>query len=166
MGILFLMASTTVASVLGPPCTTITIIGMVSLSWAASLLLLASSSPSSCFSRSWARSCRRPRGARKPSFGELLPTSEARREKTDDQRRAHRCGLRPISPDRLPIIGQCGSSQDVFLNVGHGAVGWTLAASSGYLLCAHMLKAHGFAPLGIDKEGDEFDMDAVSLKRF
>ena len=67
------------------------------------------------------------------------------------------CGLRPVTPDRLPIIGPSGAP-DVYLNVGHGAIGWTLAAVSGYLLCATMLKDHGYPALGIAEEGDKFNV--------
>jgi D-amino-acid dehydrogenase len=77
-----------------------------------------------------------------------------------------RCGIRPISPDRLPIIGDSGVP-GIFLNVGHGAIGWTLAAVSGYLLCNDMLKKHGHQPLGQDPEADQFMVDKkVGLKRF
>lgn len=71
-----------------------------------------------------------------------------------------------MSPDRLPIIGPSGIP-DVFLNVGHGAIGWTLAAASGYLLCNSMLEAHGHAPLGIDLEADKFKTNQVlTVDRF
>jgi hypothetical protein len=55
----------------------------------------------------------------------------------------------------------------VFLNVGHGAIGWTLAAASGYLLCNSMLAADGHALLGLDAEADSFDVKTkVSVHRF
>lgn len=37
-------------------------------------------------------------------------------------------GLRPMTPNSQPIIAQAG--QRIFLNVGHGMLGWTLAAGS------------------------------------
>lgn len=74
------------------------------------------------------------------------------------------CGIRPVSPDRVPVIGPV--SQDVFVNCGQGAMGWTMAAASGYLLCNSVLKSRGEAPLGIDPEGDAFDLARVSLDRF
>jgi D-amino-acid dehydrogenase len=42
-------------------------------------------------------------------------------------------GLRPVSPDGLPRIGQLGP-RNLFVNTGHGHLGWTLAAGSGAML--------------------------------
>lgn len=42
-------------------------------------------------------------------------------------------GLRPVSPDGVPRIGQLGYD-NLFVNTGHGHLGWTLAAGSGALL--------------------------------
>ena len=44
-------------------------------------------------------------------------------------------GLRPVSPDGLPRIGRLGP-RNLFVNTGHGHLGWTLAAGSGKLLAA------------------------------
>eukprot|EP00927_Polykrikos_kofoidii_P061156 TRINITY_DN56026_c0_g1_i1.p1 TRINITY_DN56026_c0_g1~~TRINITY_DN56026_c0_g1_i1.p1 ORF type:complete len:517 (-),score=58.58 TRINITY_DN56026_c0_g1_i1:158-1708(-) len=50
------------------------------------------------------------------------------------------CGLRPMSPDGLPLIGRVlgknGNREGLplFVNAGHGALGWTLSAASGELL--------------------------------
>jgi len=45
------------------------------------------------------------------------------------------CGLRPVTPDLLPLVGRPSQSIDnLYVNGGHGAAGWTLAASTGYLL--------------------------------
>jgi D-amino-acid dehydrogenase len=41
-------------------------------------------------------------------------------------------GLRPMTPDSRPIIGPSGIS-GLFLNTGHGALGWTLACGSARL---------------------------------
>jgi D-amino-acid dehydrogenase len=38
-------------------------------------------------------------------------------------------GLRPATPDSRPILG-ASSIKNLFLNVGHGALGWTLACGS------------------------------------
>jgi D-amino-acid dehydrogenase len=46
-------------------------------------------------------------------------------------------GLRPMSPDGVPRIGQLGYD-NLFVNTGHGHLGWTLAAGSGALL-AHLV---------------------------
>ena len=39
-------------------------------------------------------------------------------------------GLRPATPSNLPIIGQ-SRVQNLFLNTGHGTLGWTHACGSG-----------------------------------
>lgn len=45
------------------------------------------------------------------------------------------CGLRPMSPDCVPVIGQAGAGiGGLFLNTGHGSLGWTLACGSAALL--------------------------------
>lgn len=44
-------------------------------------------------------------------------------------------GLRPMTPDGTPIIGQAKSNySNVWLNTGHGTLGWTMACGSGQLL--------------------------------
>ena len=43
------------------------------------------------------------------------------------------CGLRPMSADGVPIIGPTPFS-NLFLNTGHGHLGWTMAMGSGHLL--------------------------------
>lgn len=45
-------------------------------------------------------------------------------------------GLRPMSPDGLPVVGAAGFVGDapVFVNSGHGALGWTLSAGSAEVL--------------------------------
>lgn len=42
-------------------------------------------------------------------------------------------GLRPMTPDGPPIIGPTDIS-NLFLNVGHGTLGWTMACGSGHLI--------------------------------
>ena len=43
------------------------------------------------------------------------------------------CGLRPMSVDGVPIIGPT-SIGNLWINTGHGPLGWTMAAGSGHLL--------------------------------
>ena len=50
------------------------------------------------------------------------------------------CGLRPMSPDGVPIIGAT-RMQNLWLNTGHGHLGWTMAAGSAELLCDLMCGA-------------------------
>lgn len=42
-------------------------------------------------------------------------------------------GLRPMTPDSTPIIGATGY-KNLFLNTGHGTLGWTMACGSGKLI--------------------------------
>lgn len=42
-------------------------------------------------------------------------------------------GLRPMTPDGTPIVGKTALS-NLFLNTGHGTLGWTMACGSGKLL--------------------------------
>ncbi|OOR90891.1 D-amino acid dehydrogenase [Moraxella bovis] len=45
-------------------------------------------------------------------------------------------GLRPMTPDGTPIIGATATKFDnLFINTGHGTLGWTMACGSGKLLC-------------------------------
>jgi D-amino-acid dehydrogenase len=44
-------------------------------------------------------------------------------------------GLRPMTPDGTPIIGKASERyNNVWLNTGHGTLGWTMACGSGQLL--------------------------------
>ncbi|MEF3046077.1 D-amino acid dehydrogenase [Pseudotabrizicola sp. L79] len=43
------------------------------------------------------------------------------------------CGLRPMTPDGTPIIGRSPIA-NLFLNTGHGTLGWTMAAGSARVL--------------------------------
>jgi D-amino-acid dehydrogenase len=42
-------------------------------------------------------------------------------------------GLRPMTPDGTPILG-LSSVKNLYLNTGHGTLGWTMAAGSGRVL--------------------------------
>lgn len=64
------------------------------------------------------------------------------------------CGLRPMSMDGVPIIGPT-SIANVFVNTGHGHLGWTMAAGSGRLLADLLC---GDAP--------EIEAAAFGLERF
>jgi D-amino-acid dehydrogenase len=43
-------------------------------------------------------------------------------------------GLRPATPGNVPVIGRTGPYSNLFLNTGHGTLGWTLACGSGRAL--------------------------------
>ena len=45
-------------------------------------------------------------------------------------------GLRPATPQSKPIISACPQADNLWLNVGHGALGFTLACGSAALLTA------------------------------
>ncbi|SNS55551.1 D-amino acid dehydrogenase small subunit [Sphingomonas laterariae] len=42
-------------------------------------------------------------------------------------------GLRPMTPDGTPVIGAT-AYDNLFLNTGHGTLGWTMACGSGHVL--------------------------------
>jgi len=43
------------------------------------------------------------------------------------------CGLRPMTPDGTPVLGPT-PYRNLFLNTGHGTLGWTMACGSGRVL--------------------------------
>lgn len=52
-------------------------------------------------------------------------------------------GLRPMTPDGTPIIGKASAAHsNVWLNTGHGTLGWTMACGSGRAL-ADLMANHG-----------------------
>ena len=46
-------------------------------------------------------------------------------------------GLRPATPSNVPIIGRAKPS-NLYLNTGHGTLGWTMACGSGKALADMM----------------------------
>jgi D-amino-acid dehydrogenase len=50
------------------------------------------------------------------------------------------CGLRPMTPDGTPVLGR-SRYPNLFLNTGHGTLGWTMAAGSGKVL-ADLVSGH------------------------
>jgi D-amino-acid dehydrogenase len=69
-------------------------------------------------------------------------------EAADFARVQHWAGLRPMTPDGPPILGRT-PVQHLFLNVGHGAQGWSMACGSGRILARLVV---GLLP-GVDLEG-------------
>ena len=51
----------------------------------------------------------------------------------DQTRATFWSGLRPMTPDGTPILGR-STVANLFLNTGHGTLGWTMAAGSGRVL--------------------------------
>jgi D-amino-acid dehydrogenase len=43
-------------------------------------------------------------------------------------------GLRPMTPDGTPVVGPAARYKNLYLNTGHGTLGWTMACGSGRLL--------------------------------
>ena len=64
------------------------------------------------------------------------------------------CGLRPLTPDGMPIIGRSPLA-NLFLNTGHGPLGWSMACGSG--------KAVADIITGV---ATDIDMTAFALSRF
>lgn len=52
---------------------------------------------------------------------------------TDLSQAEHWCGLRPATPSNLPHIGR-SAINNLFINAGHGTLGWTLACGSAKAL--------------------------------
>lgn len=48
----------------------------------------------------------------------------------DYARAEHWAGLRPVTPDQVPVLGP-SKYMNLWINTGHGTLGWTLAAGSG-----------------------------------
>ena len=63
-------------------------------------------------------------------------------------------GLRPLTPDSLPIIGRA-KQHNLILNTGHGMLGWTLAAGTARI-AADLVRSH--AP--------EIDLNGLGWERF
>lgn len=62
------------------------------------------------------------------------------------------CGLRPMTPDGSPLIGQLAPYENLFVNAGHGTLGWTLGLGSAEILAdlleqkASALDVEAFSP--------------------
>jgi D-amino-acid dehydrogenase len=51
----------------------------------------------------------------------------------DQSRAEFWTGLRPMTPDGTPLVGR-STVPNLFLNTGHGTLGWTMAAGSGQVI--------------------------------
>jgi D-amino-acid dehydrogenase len=56
-------------------------------------------------------------------------------------------GARPVTPTGVPIIGTSPTMNNLFLNVGHGALGFTLAMASGRIVADRLAGKTIGAPL-------------------
>lgn len=64
------------------------------------------------------------------------------------------CGLRPATPDSVPILGPAPGLEGLVLNTGHGTMGWTMAAGSARItadLIAGRPPAIDITDLGLDR---------------
>jgi D-amino-acid dehydrogenase len=64
------------------------------------------------------------------------------------------CGLRPMTPDGPPIIGPT-RYPNLYLNTGHGTLGWTMACGSGRVM----------ADIVSDRK-PEIDISALGIERY
>lgn len=62
------------------------------------------------------------------SVGSLFPGA------CDFSRAEFWTGLRPSTPDGTPVIGPAGRYANLWLNIGHGTLGWTMSCGSGRLI--------------------------------
>lgn len=51
-----------------------------------------------------------------------------------DSLREEWAGLRPMTPDGLPVLGRAGTWRNLYLATGHGMLGVTLAPATGWIL--------------------------------
>ena len=63
-------------------------------------------------------------------------------------------GLRPLTPDGTPIIGST-PYKNLYLNTGHGSLGWTMCAGSGKIIADI-----------INKRTTEINIEDIGLNRF
>lgn len=63
-------------------------------------------------------------------------------------------GLRPMTPDGTPIIGKT-QYRNLFLNTGHGTLGWTMGLGSGKLIS-----------LIISGDNTQVDLDGLGIERY
>jgi D-amino-acid dehydrogenase len=63
-------------------------------------------------------------------------------------------GLRPMTPDGTPVVGPTPYS-NLYLNTGHGTLGWTMACGSGRLLADV-----------INERQPEIELDGLTMQRY
>ncbi len=54
----------------------------------------------------------------------------------DVARAEHWAGLRPTTPSGRPYLGRLRKTSNVWINAGHGQLGWTMAAGAGEVMAA------------------------------
>ena len=63
-------------------------------------------------------------------------------------------GLRPMTPDGTPVVGPTPYN-NLFLNTGHGTLGWTMSCGSGQLLADV-----------INRQRPEIDLEGLTMQRY
>eukprot|EP00041_Stephanoeca_diplocostata_P023205 m.565481 g.565481 ORF g.565481 m.565481 type:complete len:519 (+) comp22243_c0_seq5:313-1869(+) len=67
-------------------------------------------------------------------------------------------GYRPMTPDMLPIVGRIRSERGkVYVNAGHGTMGWTLAAATADMI-ADDVASNGETPVCKDLAPERFEL--------
>ncbi|WP_323528333.1 D-amino acid dehydrogenase [Marinobacter bohaiensis] len=64
------------------------------------------------------------------------------------------CGLRPMTPDSVPVVGQT-PIRNLYMNTGHGTLGWTMSQGSARLVTDVI---NGRRP--------DIDTDGLSIQRY
>lgn len=82
------------------------------------------------------------------SLRELFPDA------VEFERPQYWAGLRPMTPDGPPILGRTPIG-GLFLNVGHGSQGWSMACGSGRIL-AHVM----------DDRAPDINLEGLTLSRY
>jgi D-amino-acid dehydrogenase len=82
------------------------------------------------------------------SVGDLFPDAG------DPTKASFWCGLRPMTPDGPPIIGPT-RFKNLFVNTGHGTLGWTMACGSGKVLADI-----------ISGKSPDFDAGGLGMERY
>jgi D-amino-acid dehydrogenase len=63
-------------------------------------------------------------------------------------------GLRPMTPDGTPVVGPT-PYDNLFLNTGHGTLGWTMSCGSGQLLADV-----------INQQRPDIDLEGLTMQRY
>jgi len=72
---------------------------------------------------------------------------------------------RPMTPDGLPIVSPITPGSSVWLNCGHGAVGWTLSAATGELAAIGVTGRRG-EDCAVEETVVMRMLQALSVERF
>jgi len=71
-------------------------------------------------------------------------------------------GLRPMTPDGTPVVGRTGV-RNLFINTGHGTLGWTMSCGSAQLL-ADLISARRPAILSDDLSVSRYQRDSAARR--